>query len=441
MLSPRSHIVSVAIPRPLDGLFTYSVPENLLEHVHVGCWVRVPFGRATVHAFVVEKPKAFSELPPGLKPEAVKDILEVGDAASAVPEDVLKLCQWAHDYYFAPLGEVLNCAAPAASLGLKSARKEAREIPVPEAGYLMRRNELTPEQSQALAVLEKERGATPRRPALLHGVTGSGKTELYLELARKTLAEGRGVLLLVPEIALTSQLHHRFEEGLGAPVALWHSALADGKRRDLASAVRSRAIRVVVGARSAVFAPIPDLGLIVVDEEHDSTYKQEDRVRYHARDLAVVRGKMTGAFVVLGSATPSLETRERVRENRYAVAKLDQRVSAGGLPTIELVDLGEEERVEDIQAPLAKKTLEAIRQTIAEGGQVIVFLNRRGFAAFLVCGDCGEVNGCPNCSISLTMHLKRRELKCHVCGHQEGIPDFCAKCAGRDLQPVGAGTE
>ncbi len=441
------NLVSVAVPRPVDGLFTYRISAELAPTVQVGSWVKVPFGRNQLHAFVVEPVRqALSEadLPAQVSLEKMKSVIEVGNSGEPVfTSELLALCRWTSDYYGMPLGEVLHCALPPAALGLRNARKNPRPLKQ-RTEPIVKPHELTLDQRVAFDQLESLR--TELRPgkakvALLHGVTGSGKTELYLELARRSLADGKGVLILVPEIALSSQLHRRFEESLGEAVGLWHSAVADGKRRDELAALQRGELRVVVGARSAVFAPVPDLGLIVIDEEHDPTYKQEDRVRYHARDLSVVRSRLTGAFVVLGSATPSLETRERVLEGKYSIAHLPKRIATGGMPTIELVDLGEEPKVEGIQAVLAEKTVEAIRAAIQSGGQVMIFLNRRGYAAFLLCEDCGEVVGCPNCSISLTVHKKRRLLVCHVCAHQEPIPDVCEKCRGDKLSPMGAGIE
>jgi primosomal protein N' (replication factor Y) len=442
----NTHIVSVAVPRPLDCLFTYKIPEALRSRAEVGSWVKVPFGKSVTHAFVVEAPKPLSQLPAGLSADSLKEVLEVAEDGSVFTDDVFQLCRWAHEYYQAPLGEVLHSAAPPAALGLKSAKRSPRALSRKEEGQLAQNQAnlppLTQDQQEALAKLEEARVASsPLKVSLLHGVTGSGKTELYIELARRTLAEGKSALILVPEIALTSQLHQRFEHGLGVTVGLWHSAMSDGRRRDVGAAIRSGALRVVVGARSAVFAPLKDLGLIVIDEEHDPSYKQEDRVRYHARDLAIVRAKLSGAYVVLGSATPSLETRERVREGRYSVAHLPRRIAQGGLPSIELVDLFEEEKVEGTQAVLATRTVLAIQETLKSGGQVMIYLNRRGFASFLLCKDCGEVPECPNCSISLTVHKKIVKLRCHVCGYHEQIPDLCPKCQCLDLLPVGAGTE
>ncbi len=438
-------ILSVAVPRPIDGLFTYLLPGELAPRVRVGGWVRVPFGRSTTHAYVVESPRKLHELPAGLEVGALKQVVEVGDESFILPTEILALCKWAHEYYRIPLGEALLCAAPAAALGLRTARREPRDrgeaVVMSAAPALF---ELTTDQKEAIAAIETQRlicAPGTSSVTLLHGVTGSGKTEVYLELARRTLAEGKTVLLLVPEIALTPQLQSRVEAGLGTRVGTWHSALPDGERRDQFAAILSGSIRVVVGARSAVFAPLRNVGLIVVDEEHDSTFKQEERARYHARDLAIIRARAVGATVILGSATPSLETRERAREGKYATALLKRRIAPGGMPVIETVDLREAPRVEGIRTPLAEETVRRLRETVEAGSQAMVFLNRRGFAAFLVCLSCGEVESCPHCSISLTVHKGRSELRCHVCAYQVPAPGFCGKCHGSEMEAVGSGTE
>jgi len=427
----------------LDGLFSYRLPAELRGRVRVGGWVKVPFGRVSTHAYIIEPPKPISELAAGLDPARLKNVLEVGGDEPVLTEDTLALCRWASEYYRSALGEVLQAAAPAAVLGLRTSARSAPRKWKPKYGLKDAEGlALTDEQLQAVHALDALRlDAAKGKTALLEGVTGSGKTEVYLEIARRTLREGRGVLLMVPEIALTPQLHERLESGLGEAVGLWHSAMPAGKRRDLGAALRSGEMRVVVGARSSVFAPIPRLGLIVVDEEHDPTYKQEDRVRYHARDLAVVRARFAGALTILGSATPSFETRERVREGKYALTRLTRRIARSGLPQVELIDLCDAERVEDSRSPLARKTLNDIKATVESGQQVMIFLNRRGFAAFVVCESCGETPGCPNCSISLTLHKRASQLRCHVCAHFEPIPDRCRKCGGHELAPVGAGTE
>jgi len=441
-----THFIEVAIPRPLDQLFTYGVTQEQVPLLEPGSWVKISFGRSKTHAFVIHGPRPRQELS-GLDPSKVKSILEIGRTGRIFNDEILELARWAREYYRSPLGEILQVAAPAAALGLRTAREEARELTSStEMGpSFVKSLQLSSEQQEAVRFLEekgiKQLGPGEGLTALLEGVTGSGKTEVYLEIARRVLARGKSVLILVPEIALTPQLHHRFEAGLGERVGLWHSALSSGQRRDQFAALLAGKLRVVVGARSGVFAPLRDLGLIVVDEEHDPSYKQDDRVRYHARDLAVVRAKRAGALLVLGSATPSFETSERAREGRYMHVRLTQRVSTGGMPQIELVDLKQELMVEGIRAPLAERTLQEMRQTIASGKQVIVYLNRRGFAASLVCEDCGDVAGCPNCSVSLTFHQKGRRLRCHTCGYHQAVPDVCGKCSGLQFNLIGAGTE
>ncbi|MCW5580696.1 MAG: primosomal protein N' [Luteimonas sp.] len=274
-------------------------------------------------------------------------------------------------------------------------------------------------------------------PMLLDGVTGSGKTEVYLHAIADCLARGRQALVLVPEIGLTPQLLQRFRARLGVPVHATHSGLGDGARaRAWAAAWRGEA-RVIVGTRSAVFTPLPDAGLIVVDEEHDGSYKQHDGIRYHARDFALVRAKALGVPVLLGSATPSLETLHNATGGRYQYLRLSRRAGEAKPPAVRVTDV----RKRPLEAGLSVQMLDAIRAALDAGGQVLVFKNRRGYAPVLLCHDCGWSAQCPRCDSPMTVHAGGRRLQCHHCGHRRPVPPACPDCASLALQPQGAGTE
>ncbi|MBA3259538.1 MAG: primosomal protein N' [Gemmatimonadales bacterium] len=297
---------------------------------------------------------------------------------------------------------------------------------------------LTGDQAAALAAIE---ALSPGEGALLFGVTGSGKTLVYLEAVRRELARGRGAIVLVPEIGLTPQTVSRFRGAFGDQVAVLHSGLSEGERADAWRLLRRGERRVAVGARSAVFAPVQDLGIIVVDEEHEASYKNGESPRYHAREVAAVRAQIEGARLVLGSATPSLETMTRAGE-RLRLLRLPVRVGSRPMPPVELVDLRVAPKVEGT-GPLAWSVAldAAIVETLARREQALLLLNRRGYAAFLHCPDCGEVWQCPRCSISLTVHTAPADLKCHYCGHEEALPRSCRACANPVQQMRGVGTQ
>ncbi len=308
---------------------------------------------------------------------------------------------------------------------------------------------LTPEQETVLSSIRQRLVDMGFETFLLHGVTGSGKTEIYLRAMEEVWNCGKRSLILVPEIALTPQLLDRVRGRFPDQVGVLHSSLTSTERWWQWRRISRGEVAVVVGARSAVFAPIPDLGLIVVDEEHDSSYKQEEGLRYHARDLAVVRGKLAGCPVLLGSATPSVESYENSQRGRYRLLRLTERVEGKALPKIETVDLRLEARGEkgSVEPPSSSSDYfsaplrGAVQENYARGRQTLIFLNRRGFAHFLQCGLCGFVLRCPDCSISLTHHLKERRVVCHHCGLWKPVSDLCPQCGHRTLSGIGFGTE
>jgi primosomal protein N' (replication factor Y) len=301
---------------------------------------------------------------------------------------------------------------------------------------------LTGEQAVAVQALVASLEAGGFAPWLLHGVTASGKTEVYLRVVERALELGKGSLVLVPEIALTPQLVGRFKTRFGPQIAVLHSALKDRERLRHWQLLRKGVVKIAVGVRSAIWAPVANLGAIVVDEEHDPSFKQDEKLKYQARDLAVVRGQRAGALVVLGSATPSLETLENARRGRYQTLKLDKRIDDRPMPSISLIDLRvERPRSKEEEPPVLSPELKsAIGQTLERGQQVILFLNRRGHSTILLCEVCGESLKCEDCDVCLTHHLSENRLLCHYCNKHQFVPPSCPKCSG-PLLMLGIGTE
>lgn len=304
---------------------------------------------------------------------------------------------------------------------------------------------LNAEQAVALAAVEEALAAPETaRPLLLHGVTGSGKTEIYLQAIKSVLARGKTAVVLVPEISLTPQTVERFKSRFAEAddmVAVLHSRLSEGERHDEWHKIQAGRARIVIGARSAVFAPIEKLGLIVVDEEHETSYKQEEAPRYHARDVAVVRGKMENCVVLLGTATPSLESYYNSTRGKYRLLNLTLRVDDNQMPLMRIVDLRQEARKAKSLTILSEKLSTAITARLERREQTILFLNRRGFSTSLLCSACGQVRECPNCSVALTFHRTAARLSCHLCGHTAAVPKKCPACGENALVYAGFGTE
>jgi primosomal protein N' (replication factor Y) len=334
-----------------------------------------------------------------------------------------------------------------AKRGLIELREEAVERdPHAEEQFIETTNlELNPEQALALNKITDALAAPETaKPILLHGVTGSGKTEIYLQAIRIALERGKSAIVLVPEISLTPQTVERFKSRFAEAhevVAVLHSHLSEGERHDEWHKIHSGRARIVIGARSAVFAPLKELGLIIVDEEHETTYKQEEAPRYHARDVAVVRAKIEKCAVVLGSATPSLESYHNATTGKYGLLTLTQRVDHQRMPLMRIVDLRQERRKEKIAPILSEKLSQAIAARLEKREQTILFLNRRGFSTSLLCSNCGEARNCPNCSVALTFHRHMARLSCHLCGHTAAVPKKCPACGKDALIYAGFGTE
>jgi primosomal protein N' (replication factor Y) len=413
--------------RALRGPFDYRLSRELSETVTVGSMLVVPFGRREILGVVTALAER-SEISEGRLLAPLRALDET------LPADLIVLARWLAEEYCSTLARALALVLPPAATRRLSGRKRRIRPALPKHVRLGARTAepptLTAEQSAALSdlVLALRSGRTQTR--LLAGVTGSGKTEVYLRTCAETLRQGRGAIVLVPEIALTTQIVGRFVERFGETVAVLHSRLTVAQRREQWRRLRTGEARVCVGPRSAIFAPIERLGLIVVDEEHDSSYKHEGDPRYDARTVAARRASDCGALLLAGSATPRPES---VHEATAAI-RLARRVDGRGLPQVGVLDMRN-------QPPgLHPLTVEALREVRAARGKAIVLLNRRGWSNFLSCRECGRVWGCPECDVALVLHRASATLACHHCGHREPVPQRCT-CGSMSVARHGAGTE
>ncbi len=559
----------VALPVPVDRLFTYSLPETLQHRVKPGCRLQVPFAGRTLTGVVA---RAHSSHPGSETREALKLL----DEEPVLDAELLRLGHWIAEYYCAPIGEVLKSMLPLSGevrrtemysltpLGVDMARqftigesesaatkllrllenrprsasylngkvpgakRELRTLtkrgwvevdtnetsrdplrasaerlsveflrrPAPEiklrkaerevlaflelhpgAHNLAKLNEtlsnasetaralarrelvrlqieqlrstvlerpvpvLNAHQSAAFEAIQSALAARTFQTFLLQGVTGSGKTEVYLRCIEACLGGGRNALLLVPEIALTPAVAGQFFHRFGDQVAILHSAFGDSERAEQWRRIRRGQARVVVGTRSGIFAPVQDLGLVIIDEEHDGSYKQAETPRYHGRDVALVRAKEAGAVAVLGSATPSIESRYNADSGKYSLLRLPERIARRPLPKVDLIDMRCEFLETKKQATFSRQLIAEMRQRVAVGEQTMLLLNRRGFSSFMLCRECGERLQCANCSVVLTFHKRDRRMLCHYCGYAEKVPHLCPKCGSDYIQFLGTGSE
>ena len=422
--------------QPLD----YLASEALVP----GTLVRVPLGRRDVPG-VVWPGTLVPDEPGGLKP-----VRQWHASLPPLGASWCELVEFAAGYYQRGVGEVALSVLPPELRRLddvqlarrveKLRKRMADTVPAPEASPV--RPALSPDQAEALERLDALAGSPAPGTVLLHGVTGSGKTEVYLRAADAALAAGRQALVLVPEINLTPQLESRFAERFaGRRIVSLHSGLTPAQRLQHWLAAHLGLADLVLGTRLAVFASLPRLGLIVVDEEHDPSFKQQEGARYSARDLAVYRGRREGVPVLLGSATPSLESWQRAGEGRYLRLALPARIGGGALPRVRLVDMNLLPKTRGATTAVSPPLVAALQERIARGEQSLVFLNRRGYAPVLHCGDCGWKSGCPHCSAWRVFHKLDRTLRCHHCGYAERVPRACPDCGNLDIAPLGRGTE
>ncbi len=475
----------------VDKTFDYSVPSQFIDDIKIGIRVEVPFGRRLVNGFVLSIKEDSSV-------DNLKEISNIIDKDIVLNDELIELGKIVQEKTMAPLISCYQVMLPKAlkahigsqvnkkydyyykvnSIDLSEykfndtqkkiielcknkyvLKEELKKISISSLNTLLNKNILIEEKREhyRLSYNEVERvvhkltskqneiyeeiiNYDDLKPSLIYGVTGSGKTEIYMELINHYLEIGKTSLLLVPEISLTTQLINRFRSRFGNNIAVLHSALSDGERYDEYRKIERGEVSIVIGARSAVFAPLKNIGIIIIDEEHSESYKQsETNPRYNAKEIAIIRGKMHNCKVVFGSATPSLEAMARAKKNVFHLLELMERVGDSKLPLVKIIDMNKE--FKRASGHFSMELINTIREKIALGEQVILLLNRRGYASFVTCKNCGYTFKCPNCDITLTYHKSSNTMRCHYCGYGDSKPMVCPECHEKSINDLGVGTQ
>jgi len=423
-------IAEVIFNLPIERAFDYEVPSSLSASLRVGMRVVAPFGRRRLVGYV-KALRATSAI------KSLKSVLRLIDNTPVLKLESWRLATWLANRYVCSLGEACASIVPTAL----RIRPASSEPPISSHAPGDSPPIFTAEQHRAFAHLNAAIRDARHQIVLLHGVTGSGKTELYLRAIDEVLRQGRSAVCLVPEIALTPQTIDRFRQRFGSEVVLWHSRLTARQRADQWHRLDTGRSRVVVGTRSAVFAPVTRLGIIILDEEHDPSYKQDETPRYHAREVAIARARYARAVVILGSATPSIESYDAAQKGRYHLLELTQRVEGRVLPEVELIDMRQELARRHRFEPLSGRLQQALRHVVDLREQAILLLNRRGFARVAQCPVCGTTVRCRRCDVPLIYHASPPQLVCHYCDGRQVLPERCPHCGRGYLRLRGTGTE
>lgn len=429
--------IDVILPLAIRDCYTYSIPDGLSLPA-LGTHVEVPLMKKKIRGIVLcEHTESISTE----WQEKIRPIIAIFENAPVVSHEQLALWQWISSYYMCTLGEVMAAALPEGlDKRLANPPKRRRTTIAPYSGPIEPAHPLTPAQQKSADECETFWN-TGKDIVLLNGVTSSGKTDIYIHLIQAQLDAGKNVLYLVPEIALTTQLTTRLQTIFGDKLTVYHSRFTDAEREQLYYAAAKTEPHVVIGARSAVFLPIPNIGLVIVDEEHEPSYKQaEPAPRYHARNAAIMLAKEHGARVLLGTATPSLESFYLAQKGIYGLVQLTERFGGVELPEINLIDLKSQYTRKEMYGHFSDPLVERIRQCLADQKQVILFQNRRGYAPQIQCAQCGQVPRCVQCDVPMTLHLRAHELRCHYCAYRMPVPPVCPSCGG-ELKTLGFGTE